>query len=668
MVSRTALKKQLAPMVSEFLFYHEKEGTKDEKSSYINQKIAIRELIKDKKNRAILADILLDLKKDVSGDTRKRLFQLYKDLNLDLESFLKLKSWRWQRISQGMFELTQMQVLEAYVFISRFINDKRSVIRKQAEISIVTLTPEGISYFLDTTTYQISQWQQLKIIEVLAGFDNFQPPRFSNWLTSKNKHVVLFALRLIKHYDQNDTEQAIIALVRHKNDHIKQEAISCIKKFHFKASRSTLKSVFWKSSNAIKLVILDAIASFENEDDILFLEEVDKIDINFLVKSKALSAINTIKPGYVMPTEGLEEINLEASKELYMVDEINDEDLVVEATISDHQDSTPDLSPDYNMKDTFKDSEENFDEYQKNKALHNILESHEIRSNLTDKTEEKPKYEFINSSYYTEIEFFKKEHTKVSEFLDIKKEPDLGLKDYRALDFSAYHDIKQTQTGLNDNDLLSKTIDHESISTALSSDHQSIFKSLFEVSDDYCKLLLLDEILEVGNSKELSFLNTLHNHHNFEIRKKAVLIKAKLLEKIQEKEAPEQAFDDKKRVQTLKEQTIDYEQEQADNYRKYDRDENITEESLSANKELKSLDLCFVLEDEKVSSLETKPFSVFDIDFDVDFSEDLSSIHHFETNGKENVLEAENGLTKEEHSFFHHLLHFPSKLENKLNG
>ena len=303
----TAMRKKiLAPMVSEFLFYEENLGTKEEKNSYINTKIEIRELIKDKKNEVVLSEILLDLKKDVSGQTRKILFKLYKDLNLEQVAFDKLKSYRWQKISQGMFELTQMQVVESYSFISRFINDKRSVVRKQAEISTVTLMHEGISYFLDTTKYSISEWQQLKILEVLSNSEYFEPPRFYKWLTSKNKHVVLFALRLIKHYDQNDAEESIIALVRHKNTSIKHEAISCIKKFNFQSSRRTLKAVFWRNNVHVKLAILDTIASFDKKEDIPFLELVEKKETNFTVKSKALSAINTICPEYVMPTDGLD--------------------------------------------------------------------------------------------------------------------------------------------------------------------------------------------------------------------------------------------------------------------------------------------------------------------------------------------------------------------------
>ena len=202
-------KKELSPMISEFIFYS-KDAPKEEKHIYIKHKILIRELLKNDFDRRVLISILLDLRKDVSGETQKQLIHLYKNLGLHEDAYKKLKSWRWEIVAKGIMELTQMQVIESYQLIVGFINNKRSVIRKQAEIATVTLKNEGISYFMDTTKYRISEWQQLVLLEVVRNNKDFEPPRFKAWLTSKNKHVVLLALRLIKHFNQNDARASLI--------------------------------------------------------------------------------------------------------------------------------------------------------------------------------------------------------------------------------------------------------------------------------------------------------------------------------------------------------------------------------------------------------------------------------------------------------------------------
>lgn len=294
-------------MISEFLF-HEDDASKEEKSNYVNLKIEIRQLLKNDFNRQVLTEILLDLRKDVSGDAQKRLIKLYQDLGLHQDAFTKLKSWRWEVISKGMLELTQMQVEESYSFITKFINDKRATIRKQAEIATVTLKKEGIDYFLDTTKYRISEWQQLKLLDVLRNQKDFEPPRFKAWLTSNNKFVVLFALRLIKYYNQNDAIASLIELIKHKNNQIKEEAIACIKEFNVVEALETLKLVFWKSSVDIKISILGAIAVLGTEVDLEFLRLIENKESNFSVRSKAISSINTIAPGSIMPKKGVMQI------------------------------------------------------------------------------------------------------------------------------------------------------------------------------------------------------------------------------------------------------------------------------------------------------------------------------------------------------------------------
>ena len=124
-----------------------------------------------------------------------------------------------------------MQRIDAYPFITKFLNDRRGIIRKQAEIATVSLKPEGISHLLDTTRYSISEWQQLKIMEELREMENFRPPQFATWLISPNRDVVLFSLRLMRHYNQNDAAKSIVELIKHKDDQVKTEAIRCIKEF-----------------------------------------------------------------------------------------------------------------------------------------------------------------------------------------------------------------------------------------------------------------------------------------------------------------------------------------------------------------------------------------------------------------------------------------------------
>ena len=297
-------REELAPVISNFLF-HDSENSKEEQKEYVELKIKIREFLTSTKFRKIISQILFDLQKDVAGGTRQRLFRLYRELGLHHDAFRKLKSWRWETVSQGILELSQMEVPESYQLIQKFINDRRGVVRKQAELAIVGLREDGIAYLLDTTRHSISEWQQIKLIEILGKRKDYIPPQFNGWLLSQNKDVVLFALRLIKHYNQKGAEHSINELVKHKDDEIKLAAVNCIVDFNFKSAVKIFRERFWKSSNRVKISILNAMAILGSESDLLFLKNVAEKEKNFDGLSKAQSTINAIVPETILPTKDI---------------------------------------------------------------------------------------------------------------------------------------------------------------------------------------------------------------------------------------------------------------------------------------------------------------------------------------------------------------------------
>lgn len=310
MIRKKAKRQELAPIISNFLF-HSPEDSKNEQKEYVELKIEIREYLNNKTFRKIISQILFDLQKDVAGGTRERLFKLYKELELHHDSFQKLESWRWETVAQGILELSQMEVEESYQLIRKFINDRRGVVRKQAELATISLRPDGIEYLLDTTKHSISEWQQLKLMEVLGKRKNYRPPQFKGWLLSQNRDVVLFTLRLIKHYNQKGAEPSIRELVKHKNDEVKIAAIHCIMDFHFVSAIAVLKKVFWNSSNTVKINILNAVALLGTKEDISFLQKVAEHENSFIIVGKAQSTINAIAPERILPSKDIIAVEIE---------------------------------------------------------------------------------------------------------------------------------------------------------------------------------------------------------------------------------------------------------------------------------------------------------------------------------------------------------------------
>ncbi len=760
-------KKILAPIISNFLFY-ETDASKEENYEYIKLKIEIRDLLKSPFSRLVLTEILLDLQKDLSGDSRNRLYKLYQDLELHLDAFKKLKSWRWELVSKGILELAQMRVLVAYGFIKKFINDKRGVVRKQAQIATVTLKHEGISYFLDTTRYGISEWQQLKLLDVLRNFEDFTPPRFKAWLTSKNRDVVLFALRLIKHYNQNDANTSMIELVKHKNDQIKSEAIQCIKDFGVFEAVYTLKSVFRNCKVDIKLQILDTISSLGKAEDIEFLQTILNKESNFLVKSKAISTINAIAPETYVPTEGIDkniatknfETNVEdISTQLSEVmnnNELNKEDESLPA--ADHKEDSLEiqdhLDPEFedeiifdlcfmeeleDMLTEFNESEDKEVNYLPLDFLPMVSEEEEIKSTADPQNSEnsdvetkeileeesfKEELEAILDKIKTQDEDYVNEDKKDSEleFLPMVVESKLEEdsedlivttdEDILAMEVKEEEVIKEERISNLHNKFLevdwlpkeelesSETIAQKSIdwmsfvnesegtgnmaqSAALNASAWyenfegdedkddntipdfygfSIFQELFRTCDTESKLILLDEILAVGDEKEVLFLKTLLNESDKTLRNKA----EKILKELQALLNPEiETEETMAQIQTneLEAQKLSLDEE---------RPESINQKNTIdvgiLNKEeenLKSLEFCFL--NDLISENDNNQMPQFELDLElVD-----PSLEEIEDKQKINEINKKEVNKKEEKvlsSLIRNIISFPEKLKERFNG
>ena len=710
-------KRELAPMISQFLFIEE-DASKEEREHYLNSKVEIRQRIKSGFDRTVLAEMLMDLQKDVSGEARQRLYELYKGLDLHQDAFAKLKSWRWEVISKGILELTQMRVEEAYMFIRRFINHRRGVIRKQAQVATVTLKHEGISYFLDTCRYRISEWQQLKLLDVIRHLEGFEPPRFKVWLTSKNPDVVLFALRLIRYYSQNDANRAIIQLIKHRNAQIKLEAIQCLKLFGVAESIQTLKSSFLNCNTDVKIAILDAIGALGDSEDIDFLRKIEHSHENFIVKSKALTAINTIDPSLILPQEDIQEPESQdiefvkdevvaANQEqesITVMDEVvpeneekaempkipeleteNEEifelcfqeelqDIIEESSLEEEPEYLPldflplveesislDEAPE---SDELNPEPENVEDEEKfKKDLDTIL------NQITMKQDRKPKIkeelpEFIplvvsneedeNSAAADNVLELEVE----AEFIGVKKDqPD--SREEAENEFSpSGKDLDKTEVDrspLTWEDLLdaqdpgTKSEMDPSLgeSDELTEDLLgfSIFQEMFRDFDAESKLIILDEILVVGEEKELRFLETLSKDPDKKVRQKARKIKEKLAQKLQLSlvdETSESDWDPSPSVHAVEVEANYVEAE--------------SPEPQPALKETKKmpLEFCFYNDVEGISEEELVP----------DFEPDISDVRPTETK----VLTKAEAPKRKSSGLLENLLAFTMKLRERRNG
>lgn len=538
-----------------------------EKKDYVQLKIEIRDSLKNPAFRGILSEILLDLQKDVSGETKKKLNELFCELELHLDAYKKLKSWRWEIVSQGIRELTQIRVSESYRFITKFLNDKRGVIRKQAEIATVSLRDEGIAHFLDTTSYGISEWQQLKLMEVLRGMEHFRPPNFKAWLVSRNKDVVLFAMRLIRRYNQNEAPLSIIELVKHRDERIRLEAILCIKEFCLLNALPLLKIIFPKSNAAVKIEILETLATLGTEDDVEFIHGVVQHESSFTVKNKAQMALNEIQPETIMPSQGLvnnKELKQQEAKQKQDNERISHEIKKI-ADNSNIDESVKAMTVEVEEFEVF--------EIDVNSLVveHELIEIPHDDIQATDARETEIEIGVIaddlDSSLNNEIGLVSTQ-LDPDEIIQVKNEvtPNADYTTMTEDEKLNFIELLEANASSHDLEILENIVQNETsselrfrifniiktlkkeekqqedelISVTETNAKESVFHELLEYASDLdSKCILLKQIGEIGDEKELSLLNFLANTENDILINQVEKAKQQLQSRLNQEDIPD---------------------------------------------------------------------------------------------------------------------------------
>ncbi|WP_426064807.1 hypothetical protein [Flavobacterium sp. DSP2-3-1] len=248
----------------------------DEEEISAEQKVIINQLkecIPDPFRRKILIAVLLKLKNEVSGEIAESIQKLYFHTGLVNFALSRLKHKKWYVIAKGIRELKQFHVKEAHDEVIVHINHHRKEVRKEMQLYMVNLFYfEGLD-FLDILETQLSEWDQIQLLEVLQRMENQNISNIKSWLNSDNDSVIIFALKLAKIYNQFEAKDELIILLYHINKKIRLEAIHVLSYLNALEAKEILKNNIEERSPE------EQIAFFKMMEDLY-----EQTDESFVVK------------------------------------------------------------------------------------------------------------------------------------------------------------------------------------------------------------------------------------------------------------------------------------------------------------------------------------------------------------------------------------------------
>jgi hypothetical protein len=244
-------------------------------------------------SRTIVIDQMIDLSINLMGTAKEKLRHLFLALNLHKDSIKKTYSRKWHIKIKGFRELAFMDITEANEQIIKCLGSKNEILRMESQLALVRLNHGDSFGFLDHLEKPFTIWEQLNVYETIM-FHNLPIPQFDRWLYSKNRTIVLFALRMIDVFKQRDAYSTLFWLLVNEDPEIRNLTIHTIGNLKIKEALPHLKRLY-KSENYVNcLAIIRAIGKMPDDSVLNFLKLVIDKEEDVQLQIDSTMAINNM--------------------------------------------------------------------------------------------------------------------------------------------------------------------------------------------------------------------------------------------------------------------------------------------------------------------------------------------------------------------------------------
>lgn len=258
--------------------------------------------------RQVLIDRLLNYRNNVRGAMGDEIRTLYLLLELDKDSFKKLKSRKWNRKVRALNELSSMEIGVADVIILPLTNSRNRELRAAARHAYIKLSKNEPFKFFDLATEPLLPWDQVELFRIITSTSHIAIPNFAQWITySNNKSVISFCLKLVMHYNQLKAIPAVLKLLDTKDHLLRAEAINTIGKMKIVDAEDKLVYIYNNQPLNCQIEILKALGRIGSGKHTEFLKQEFMLSTDFeLRKHAAKSLTNTEPPGSGLMEELME--------------------------------------------------------------------------------------------------------------------------------------------------------------------------------------------------------------------------------------------------------------------------------------------------------------------------------------------------------------------------
>ncbi|WP_200978542.1 hypothetical protein [Echinicola sp. 20G] len=141
---------------------------------------------------------IIYVNKNLKGDFKDKLKEIYLILQLDSFSKKKLKSKNWEDQASGIVELHEMNIKDAVPQLGPLLQSKVFLVRTNAVRAYLHLSPIKDLKFLADQDFPLSKWQQMSLYRVIKEISKDEQVKVVSLLDSDNPSIRVFGIKLVR--------------------------------------------------------------------------------------------------------------------------------------------------------------------------------------------------------------------------------------------------------------------------------------------------------------------------------------------------------------------------------------------------------------------------------------------------------------------------------------
>lgn len=234
-----------------------------------------------------LEDVITDEKEQLKSISYKSIIKGLK-INSFLEKKLDYADTRTRLNAFHSLSRLELTISDSKMLLHTY--SKNESLRKESRASYVGVSNNDPFKFFNQVN-DLNHWDQINLMQQLELHHKDNLPNFSKWIVySENPSQTVFFIRMVSHFKQFNSVNALVEVLDNPNHNIRVEAILAIGKMQIKKMEPRLMDMYYHQPLSCQNAIIEALAYINSGEALEFLKKAYD-DINDFDGKRLISEV-----------------------------------------------------------------------------------------------------------------------------------------------------------------------------------------------------------------------------------------------------------------------------------------------------------------------------------------------------------------------------------------